>query len=103
MIFRDFVDQIVGLINFTVPVLAGIAVALFIVSGVRYIYKSGSAESKGKERNAMMWGLVALFVLFSIWGILNLLDETFFAGASGVGPSNSNNPEYCLESGHCLY
>jgi len=75
MSLKDLVYQFVDLIDTAIPVLGGIALLLFLVSVIRYIYKSGDAHSKGGERQAIMWGLVALFVLFSLWGILRIFRD----------------------------
>lgn len=75
--FADVVRMLVGLINDIVPVLLGIALLFFFWSGIRYIYKAGDAKGKNEERQALLWGLAALFILFSIWGILGLLGEAF--------------------------
>ncbi|MDZ4226472.1 MAG: hypothetical protein U1C66_03200 [Patescibacteria group bacterium] len=78
MNLRDLVDQFVGLINLAIPVLVGAALLLFFVSIIRYIHKSGDSHGKGEEKKAIILGLVALLVLFSIWGILRIASETFF-------------------------
>jgi len=75
MSLAQLVNQFVDLINLAVPVLGGIALLLFLFSVVRYIAKAGDSHGKSEEQKAMMWGLVALFVLFSIWGILRIFKE----------------------------
>ena len=69
---EDVVKPIVDLIELAIPVLAGIVLLLFLVTVVRYIAKAGDAHGKGEERKAMGWGLLALFILFSIWGIISI-------------------------------
>lgn len=91
MNFADLVNQLVGFINTVIPVLGGIALVLFLVSVVRYIQKAGDAHGKSEEQKAMLWGLVALFVLFSIWGILRVFGSIIpsynFEGSGGGGGS----------------
>lgn len=78
---RDVVASLIGLINLTIPVLITLIVVLFMWAGVRYIYTADQTEGKGPEREALLWGLVALFVVFSVWGILRLLCSTFLGGS----------------------
>ncbi len=78
MSLESLVNQFIGLINVVIPVLGGLALALFLISVIRYIVKAGDAHGKSEERKAMGWGLVALFVLFSVWGILRLLQSVLF-------------------------
>jgi len=83
--FVSLVDQIVGVIDTAIPVLASFAVFFFLLNIVRYIYKAGDAGGKGAEKQGIMWGLVALFVIFSIWGLLYLFRTILFPEGAGVG------------------
>lgn len=73
---RDVVELFISLINLVIPVLIAFALVLFLWGGVRYIYRSGDAHGKGADKEVLLWGLIALFVLVSIWGILRLLKES---------------------------
>ncbi|HYF12822.1 MAG TPA: hypothetical protein VD928_00790 [Candidatus Paceibacterota bacterium] len=75
--FKDLVLYLISILDLIVPFLAALALALFMWSGVRYIYKARDSKGLAAERTAIVWGLVALFVLFSIWGILEMLERTF--------------------------
>lgn len=66
--FASVVAYIIGIINSLVLVLAAAALLVFMWGVFQYIYNAGAK----KNRTLMLWGLVALFVLFSIWGILRL-------------------------------
>lgn len=83
--FASVVAYLIGIINSIIPVLAALALLLFMWGVFQYIYHSG----KRKNRDAIMWGLIALFVLFSIWGILRLLNDSIF------GTSSSCNTPGC--------
>ena len=71
-----------------VPVLVALALVLFMVGVVKYIYNEG--ESKNRE--LIMWSLIAVFVLVSVWGILRILVNTFLGGA--YSPDGSSNSSY---------
>ena len=75
MTLLSLVNQFVDLINLAIPVLIGVGIILFLYTVVRYIAKAGDASGKSAERQAIVWGLVALFVLFSIWGIINIFRQ----------------------------
>jgi hypothetical protein len=47
-----------------------------------YIFKAGGKGGKGKE--IMIAGLLGLFVMVSIWGLIRLLQNTL--GVSGAVP-----------------
>ncbi len=69
--FSDLVSSILGLFNVILPVLAAAATVLFMYGAVRYVLSSGK-----KERSAMLWSLIALFVLLSMWGLLRILTNS---------------------------
>lgn len=78
--FASVVGCAVSIINVIIPILAGLAVVLFMWGGVRYIYSAGEGEHQ-EGREMLLWGIIALFVLFCIYGILRILDNTFLGGA----------------------
>ena len=63
---------------------------IFFWGLVRYIYSAGEGEHR-EGRDLMLWGLLALFVLFSIYGILRVLDNEFLSGA-GLRSETYGNP-----------
>lgn len=71
--FAGVVGYLVGLINGAVWVLGSLAILLFMVQVVQYIVKPAD---KRKYKN-MQWSLLALFVLFSVWGILRALCASY--------------------------
>lgn len=79
---KDVVAFVIGYIDLIIPVLLALALVLFMWSGVQYIRKSGESHGKGAEREALLWGVVALFVLFSVWGILRIVCTTLIGTAS---------------------
>ncbi|MFH1170097.1 MAG: pilin [Candidatus Vogelbacteria bacterium] len=76
--FKDFVDKIILLIFKPVTLLiGGLAVLYFLVGVLKYI-QSADNEEKRKEGTMMMtYGIIALFVMVSLWGLVNVLKTTF--------------------------
>jgi hypothetical protein len=70
--FSTLVNQIVDVINVAVQALGALALLLFMWSGVHYVRSAGEKDQR-QSREAMLWGLIALFILVSIWGILRIL------------------------------
>lgn len=95
---RDLVDQVVDFINITIPVLIGFALLFFFFSLIRYISRAGNAGSRSADHKAIMWGLIAIFVMVSIWGILRLFQSIFFPDA----PTTNDYLMDCWISGSCV-
>ena len=64
----------------------GIALAVFIWGLVQFIYASGDEKAIEIGRERMVWGIVALFFIVSVWGIVGILQTML-----GVGAVNSAN------------
>ena len=71
------VNQILSLI---IPILITVAVVYFIWGVISYLI-SGDEEKKKGARDAIVRGLIGLFVIVAFWGIIRLITNTF-----GVGP-----------------
>lgn len=80
---------LVGLINLAIPALAGVALVLFLYGGVRFIMRADSAKGKNKDKSTLLWSIVALFVLVSVWGILRFFTSSLLDQAAPVGPSST--------------
>lgn len=74
--FSDFIDLILSLIGMLLPVVAGLALLAFFWGLAKFIARVGGDEKAVSEgKSLMVWGLIALFVLISIWGILGFLSD----------------------------
>ena len=78
------------LANLLVTILDS-ATGLLVVAGI-VIYFYGvstnilklNTESGAKVRQYMVWGLIVIFVMVSIWGILRLLQSTLFGSTQSA-------------------
>ena len=76
--FANYVAGIIGLFDtVVVPVLFALAFLTFIWGVVKYFFLDGGDEVKREEgKKFVLWGLLGLVVLFSVWGFVNLLLST---------------------------
>jgi len=68
-------------LNRAVPLIISLAVVYFIFQVFRYAV-AGNEEDKAKAKTHMIWGIVGIFVMVSVWGLVAILQSTF--GTSGV-------------------
>lgn len=71
----NIIDMIGGIISSIIPILVALALIYFFWGLIKFILQSGDAKDDGKKY--MLWGIIALFVMISVWGIVNLLAESF--------------------------
>jgi predicted membrane protein len=73
-------DIISKLANRSIGILVTLALAVFFWGLVQYLFKLGAGKGEhGKD--LMIYGVVALFVMVSIWGIISFISGFF--GFSG--------------------
>lgn len=76
---------VLGIINTIVIILIAAAVAYFMWAVVKYI-TAKEEDQKGEARNHMIYGIIGLFVMVSVWGLVALLQNTFGV-SGGIGPT----------------
>ena len=64
-----------------VPVLIALGVVYFIWGVVSYVIASDE-EAKSAGRNRMIFGIIGLAVIIGMWGLVNILGNTF--GTNGT-------------------
>ena len=79
--FQGLANVLVNILNQATSVLivAGIVVYFYGIS--TNILKFGEGDRE-KFKNYFFWGIIVLFVMVSIWGILRLLQSSLFGSSS---------------------
>jgi len=67
------------------PVSSGLAVIFFFWGLAKFIWYSGDEKKRDEGKGVMTWGVVAMFILVTIWGILGFLQQSLgnFSGPTG--------------------
>lgn len=81
--WTKLLSSIASILNTLVGLLIAVAVAWFIWNVFGYI-RSSSDEKKKGYGTGMIWGIVSLAIIVSVWGLVGLLQTTF-----GVGTPDS--------------
>lgn len=76
--FGDVICIFIDLAEIAIPIVAGIALLVFFWGLAQVIFKADDEDARIKGRQVMIWGIIALFVMVSVWGIVNLLISDFF-------------------------
>jgi hypothetical protein len=84
MTFTDIVNLFIGLGKDLIPLLAVIAFLIFILGVARFIRASASDKDFDEKKKFLIWGVVGMFVLVTVWGIISFLKGEFDFG-DGVG------------------
>jgi hypothetical protein len=83
---NSLIQQVGTVITNLIPLLIAIALLVFIWGVVKFISAADdSARDDGKKK--MIWGIVGLFVIISVWGLVALLRQLVGVG-TGSSPTN---------------
>jgi hypothetical protein len=55
-----------------------LAVLAFIYGAIRFIAGAGDERARTEGKQVMVWGVLSLFFMVGIWGIVRIIHATFF-------------------------
>lgn len=71
------IEVIGNLINMLTPLVVALALLFFFWGLATFILAAGDDNGKKKGKAIMVWGVIALFIMVSVWGIINVVRDTF--------------------------
>lgn len=81
--------------RFVVPFLVGLALVLFLAGIVKYVASGDNEEKRDAGKGLMLFGIIALFVMIGVWGLVKILYNTILPGSEFEIPnlpSQAANP-----------
>ncbi len=82
---KNFIQEIGTMVKSLTTLMAGIALLVFFWGLVKFITKAGDEAALEEGRRLMLWGIIALFVMVSVWG-LTLFIQTNLGIHGGLPP-----------------
>ena len=83
---KDLVTSVGTIVDSLVGVLMTLAIIAFFWGLVKYIWNAGDEEKRKDGKWMMIWSVVALFVMVSIWGLVG-----FIGSAVGIDPNDNSS------------
>ncbi len=77
------------IVRMIVPILITIALIIFIWGIIKYITAGDDEENRGKARNIILYGIIGLFAIVAVWGLVALIRNTF-----GITETTVDTPQY---------
>src|ERR1035437_5020796 len=75
--FQGLLLSASGIISKLIILVMSLALLAFFWGLARTIFDAGNAEKREEGRNIMKYGILALFIVVSIWGIIGFLQQGF--------------------------
>jgi len=88
LVFAETFAEVLGiaqsLIHGLFPIMTLLAVIYFLWGAIKYIKLSDQPEERSKGRDLMIHGIIAVFVMVSFWGLVDILINTFFSSPTDL-------------------
>lgn len=81
--FESLLTTIGGMIQTAIPFVAALALLFFFYGLAMFILSAGDDDKREEGKSIMFWGVIALFVMASIWGIIQVLGGLFGVDTGG--------------------
>lgn len=78
--FSGLVAFFIGLIKQTIPLIISLTVLVFLWGIFKLVVSGDSEDKRNEAKTIMFYGIVSLFVMVSVWGLVRILTGTFFNG-----------------------
>jgi len=76
--FADFINIFLDLINLLIPIIFALALVAFFWGISVFLFNADSSDKRVEGKEIMIWGVIALFVMVSVWGLVKIIQNTFF-------------------------
>lgn len=81
----SLIGAVAAIIGTLVPILVSLALVVFLWGLVKYLWGGGSKPDIEGAKKLMKWGLITLFVMVSVWGIIDLMQSAFGINKNAQG------------------
>jgi fumarate reductase subunit D len=75
--------------NSLIPLLITLSIIVFIWGAIRMILTTGDSKGREEARKFLLWGVIAFFVILTVWGLVHIISSTF-----GILNLNLTGPEF---------
>lgn len=66
------IGRVVGVL---LPIVVALALLAFFWGLAKFIFAAGDEGAKDEGKRIMIWGLIALFVMVSVWGLVGFIGD----------------------------
>ncbi len=91
-----------GLLNQVITLVFALAVLYFFWGIGQFVLHAGDQKARDEGKKKIIWGVIALFVMVSIWGIIAFIGGIFGIDTSNIGTQNPCPDGMSLDRGVCV-
>ena len=80
--FFSVFEKIQQIIGQLITIIIALAIVGFLWGIVKILFSSDNTVAKKEGRNFMLYGILIIFVMTSMWGLVKLLEKTIIPDGS---------------------
>ncbi|OGF63390.1 MAG: hypothetical protein A3J00_01930 [Candidatus Niyogibacteria bacterium RIFCSPLOWO2_02_FULL_45_13] len=84
---ETILQQTRQILNSVIPILMVLATIVFLWGVIRYVTASGEEDKIAEGRRFIIFGLIGLFIMVAIWGVVQALVQQYGLTSGGAIPS----------------
>ncbi len=74
-----------------------VALVVFLFGVLEFIRGANSEEKRKKGRDHIMWGIVGFLIMFGVWGIIEILVNTFGIKGATINQKEQRFDPPCIQ------
>ena len=82
-----------GIVDILIPLVFALAILFFFWGLAQFILAAGDESAASAGKSKMIWGIVAIAVMASIWGLVFFLQDNLGVEQFGAPPVNPLIPQ----------
>lgn len=80
---NTLLNSIRNLVDNALPVVVGLALLGFFWGLMKFIFAAGNEDSKADGKKIMIMGIIALFVMVAVWGLVGFIADNVGVDVGG--------------------
>ena len=86
--FNSLTKQVGDILKLLIPMAFALAILYFFYGVAKFVSSAGDEKKKDEGKNLMIWGVIAIAVMASLFGLVSWLQGVFgvSAGSSTITP-----------------
>ena len=84
--FVALIGEILDILDLVVVLIIALALVFFLWGVALFVLNAGDPEGQSKGKSIMFWGLIALFVMVAVWGLVGFLQDALIGGDTTITP-----------------
>ena len=72
----DLLGVLTNFIQKLIPFIIGLTVLFFLWGIFKLVFSAKDSDARSEARGYIIWGLIGLAVMVSVWGLVNILTST---------------------------